>query len=128
MKLKPLSYFMMLGFLCVGLAKADVMTNDFMDKKTKNLINLCSASPEDPYYREAIHFCHGYLVGAYDFNTAQTNNKPEMRLFCPPTPVPSRNEVIAEFVAWAKQHPEFMDEMPVETEFRFLIQKWPCKN
>ncbi len=127
MKVKLFSYIMILG-LCAGLAKADVMTNDFMDKKTRNLINLCSAAPEDPHYREAIHFCHGYLVGAYDFNTAQTNNKPELKLFCPPSPVPSRNEVIAEFVAWAKQHPEFMDEMPVETEFRFLIQKWPCKN
>ena len=116
----------MLGFC--SMAKAEVTTNDFMDKKTKNLINLCSASPDDPHYREAIHFCHGYLVGAYDFHTAQTEDKPELKLFCPPTPVPSRNEVIAEFVAWAKQHPEFMDEMPVETEFRFLVEKWPCKQ
>lgn len=127
MKVKLLSGIMMLG-LCVGLAKADVTRDDFMDKKTRNIINLCSANPEDPHYREAIHFCHGYLVGAYDFHTAQTNNKPELRLFCPPSPRPTRNEAIAEFVAWAKQHPEFMDEMPVETEFRFLIEKWPCKN
>jgi hypothetical protein len=28
---------------------------------------------------------------------------------------------------WAKEHPQYMGESPVETEFRFLMEKWPCK-
>jgi hypothetical protein len=32
------------------------------------------------------------------------------------------------FVDWLKAHPEFMDEKPVEAEFRFLVEKWPCKR
>ena len=32
------------------------------------------------------------------------------------------------FVEWAKAHPQYMNELPVETEFRFLMEKWPCKK
>ena len=45
---------------------------DFEVKTTQNLLNLCTAAPNDPRYREAIHFCHGYLVGAYHYHVAQT--------------------------------------------------------
>ena len=31
------------------------------------------------------------------------------------------------FIDWAKAHPQYMDESPVETEFRFLMETWPCK-
>jgi hypothetical protein len=30
------------------------------------------------------------------------------------------------FIEWAKAHPEYLNEPPVETEFRFLIETWPC--
>jgi Rap1a immunity proteins len=49
------------------------------------------------------------------------------RLVCFPNPAPSRNEAVAEFVQWAKARPQHMNELPVETEFRFLMEKWPCK-
>jgi hypothetical protein len=25
-------------------------------------------------------------------------------------------------------HPQYMNERPVETEFRFLTEKWPCQK
>jgi len=31
------------------------------------------------------------------------------------------------FVEWVKAHPQHWRETPVETEFRFLMEKWPCK-
>jgi len=49
-------------------------------------------------------------------------------MFCLPEPKPTRNDTIAMFISWAKQHPQYMYETPVETEFRFLNEKWPCKN
>lgn len=128
MKFKRLVYIMLFSFFMTGLVKADVTTEDFIAKTTQNLINLCTASPNDSHYKEAIHFCHGYLVGAYHFHQAQAANQPERKLFCPQNPAPSRNEAIKDFIAWAKQHPEFMNEMPVETEFRFLIETSPCKK
>jgi hypothetical protein len=44
-----------------------------------------------------------------------------------PDPEPSRNEAIGMFIEWAKSHPQHWQERPVETEFRFLIETWPCK-
>ena len=101
---------------------------DFEAKTTQNLLNLCNAASSDPRYREAIHFCHGYLVGAYQYHVAQTEGEGGKPLVCFPTPPPSRNEALRMFLAWAQAHPQYMNERPVETEFRFLTEKWPCQK
>jgi hypothetical protein len=123
---KHLVLFLFLAPFAAGTAIADVTDEDFMALKTRNLINLCTASPEDPHHREAIHFCHGYLVGAYHYYQAQTAGNEELKLFCVPEPKPTRNETIAKFISWTQQHPQYMNETPVETEFRFLAEQWPC--
>ena len=128
MQKKYLSILTLLSLLYAGSANANVTEDDFIALKTQNIINLCTASPEDPHYREAIHFCQGYLVGAFHYYAAQSANQPELQLVCYPNPRPSRNVAIGMFVAWAKKHPQFMNELPVETEFRFLNEKWPCKK
>lgn len=128
MKLKLLGYTMALASLLPGLTQANVTEADFIAKRTQNLLNLCTASPQDPQYREAIHFCHGYLVGAYHFYSAEAADKPDMQFVCFPEPKPSRNEAIDLFISWAQKHPEYMNEMPVETEFRFLAETWPCRK
>lgn len=127
MQFKHLNYLILFGLLSTGSANANVTEEDFIAMKTQNIINLCTASPEDVHYQAAIHFCQGYVVGAFHFYAAQAANRPELKLVCYPEPKPSRNDAIGMFVAWAKQHPEFMNELPVETEFRFLTEKWPCK-
>jgi hypothetical protein len=114
-------------FLLPGLARA-VTDGDFEVKTTQSIMNLCTASVDDPRQKEAIHFCHGYLVGAYDYYAAMNAGPEGKRLVCFPDPPPSRNEAIAMLLEWIKAHPQYMDEKPVETEFRFLIEKWPCKR
>jgi hypothetical protein len=47
-----------------GVAGA-VTDGDFEVKTTRNLLNLCTVSAEDSRYKEALHFCHGFLVGAF---------------------------------------------------------------
>lgn len=128
MQLKQLSYLLLSALVLSGSAQANVTDDDFVAKTTRNLINLCTASPQDPLYREAIHFCQGYLVGAYHFDQAQAANKPESKLACFTDPKPTRNQAIDMFITWAKLHPEYMNEIPVDTEFRFLTEKWPCKK
>src|SRR5215468_6727096 len=81
---------------------------DFEVKTTQNLLNLCTASPNDPHYREAINFCHGYLVGAYHYHIAELGGEGGQLLVCLPTPTPSRNEAIRQFIAWAQAHPQYM--------------------
>ncbi len=126
MKRKLLRFIMMLGILLPGLASAAVTEEDFVVKTTRNLVNLCTASPQDPRYEEAINFCQGYMVGAYHYSIAEHSKDPKNLFVCLPDPKPSRNEVVALFVAWAKANPQYMTDMPVESQFRFMSEKWPC--
>lgn len=104
-----------------------VTDEDFQVKTTQNLLNLCTVSASDPKAQEAIHFCHGYLVGAYHYHLAESEgSEGAKRLVCFPSSGVTRTEAIAMFVDWAKARPQFLKETPVETEFRFLIEKWPC--
>ena len=112
-------------FMLPGLARA-VTEEDFKVKTTQNLINLCTVSANDPLRDRAIEFCHGYLVGAYDYHIAENSGPNGKLLVCPPDPAPTRNAAINMFIEWAKAHPQYMGEKPVETEFRFLVEKWPC--
>jgi hypothetical protein len=100
---------------------------DFEVQTTENLINLCTVSPDDPLYHQAVNFCHGYLVGAFHYYEAAGSGPGGLKLVCLPDPPPSRNDTIDMFIEWVRAHPQHWKEKPVETEFRFLMQKWPCK-
>jgi hypothetical protein len=110
-----------------GVAGA-VTDGDFEVKTTRNLLNLCTVSADDARYKEALHFCHGFLVGAYQYYLATLAGPNAKPLVCPPDPLPTRNAAIAVFTGWAQAHPQYMSEAPVETEFRFLTETYPCKR
>ena len=123
---KCVALIIVIVFLPSGFAGA-VTEKDFEAETTKNIVNLCTASTDDPLYHQAINFCHGYLVGAYHYYEAHSSGPEGIKLVCPPDPMPSRNEAIGLFIEWAKAHPQYWSEPPVDTEFRFLMEKWPCK-
>jgi hypothetical protein len=114
--------------LVIPAIAGETQKTDFEVKTTRDLVNLCSASAEDPLFVHAVNFCHGYLVGAFHYYAASVSGEGAARFVCLPDERPSRNEIIAMFVAWAQDHPEYMRELPVETEFRFLSEKWPCSR
>ena len=126
MRRKTMSFLFLMVFLLPVIAGA-VSEKDFEAQTTENIVNLCTAATDDPLYHQAINFCHGYLVGAYHYHEAVSSGPEGARLFCPPDPMPTRNDTIDEFVQWAKAHPQHWGEPAVETEFRFLMEKWPCK-
>ena len=115
------------SFLVPALAGAAVTDEDFVLATTRNLVNLCSVSADDPRAKEAIQMCEGYMLGAYHYYLATNSGKNDMGLVCMPNPTPSRNDAVAMFVAWAKANPQYMKEAPVDSEFRFMSAKWPCK-
>jgi hypothetical protein len=104
----------------------EIQKSDFEVKTTRALVSLCSASAEDPLFVQAVNFCHGYLVGAFHYYAASVSDDSDAQFVCLPDKRPSRNEIIGMFIAWAQDHPEYMRDLPVETEFRFLSEKWPC--
>ncbi len=127
MNLKPIVLAAMIVFLLpiYGFAGA-VTEKDFEARTTQDLVNLCSVSADDPMYHQAINFCHGYFVGAYDYYEAVSAGPEGVKLVCIPDPMPSRNEAISMILEWIKSNPQYLKEPAVETEFRFLMEKWPC--
>jgi len=126
MKIKSIVFFLFVVLALPGFAGA-VSEEDFKVKTTQNLVNLLTASPDDPLYHQAINFSQGYMLGAYHYYEASISGPKGVKLVCPPASPPCRDEVLKMFVDWAKKHPQYMKEPPVETEFRFLIEMWPCK-
>jgi hypothetical protein len=118
--------------MTVAAVRAQTMANpsesDFRVTATGDLVRLCEAAPTDATGIAALHFCHGFAVGAYQYHqiAAAAENKPP--LICEPNPRPSRNEAIAGFVSWARQNPSAMSAPPVEGMFRYLAQSYPCRR
>ena len=127
MRRKLVSVVFVFMLLKAGVAGA-ITAEEFQVRTTQDLLDLCTVSASDPLAQQAIHFCQGYLVGAYHFYLAWTEgpNATE-RLVCFPASGVTRNEAVAMFVEWVKVHPQYLKELPVETEFRFMTEKWPCK-
>ena len=126
MRLKTINLLFVLVFLLPVFAGA-VSENDFEVQTTQNFINLCTTPVEDPLHNHAINFCHGYFAGAYRYYEAISAGPEGIQLVCFSDSPPSRNDAIAMFIEWVNTHPQHLGEKPVETQFRFLMEKWPCQ-
>ena len=125
MRIKSFSLLFVMVFLLPVFAGA-VSEKDFEVETTENLINLCTTPVDDPLHNHAINFCHGYLAGAYHYYEAISSGPKGIQLVCLSDPSPSRKDAIAMFIEWVKTHPQHLGDKPVETQFRFLMEKWPC--
>jgi hypothetical protein len=94
---------------------------------TSALADLCAdTSGSDAMMTTAAqNFCHGYLLGAYQV-LAQVNGARGKPFFCMPNPSPSRNQAIADFVAWARSSPSGASLPPADGVYTFLTQHFPC--
>jgi hypothetical protein len=103
--------------------------DDFLVHTTQDLVKLCTARESEPLYQAAIGFCHGYAAGAYQYHQAITTSGAEHTSFvCFPEPPPTRTEAIQMFVTWTKENPQYLNERPVDSMFRFLATKFPCRR
>lgn len=109
-------------------ATAQVTRENFLMRTGQDLAALCGAGPSDPYFERALSFCHGYLVGTYDFYKGTSAGRPSRQLVCLPKPPPARYEVAQQFVEWAKRNPRDAGEASVDALFRFAALTWPCKR
>jgi len=112
---------------CIPGGVGAVEKDDFVLDTTGDLIEICTVPKGDPLEEEAVSFCFGYLVGAYHYHVVANSGPKGKRLVCPPDPPPPRAKVVSMFVDWVQKHPEYLNEEPVETWFRFLIETFPCK-
>ncbi|MGE5442646.1 MAG: Rap1a/Tai family immunity protein [Bacteroidota bacterium] len=117
------------GFLVAGMTPASAATiENFQVRTAADLVDLCDTDPSSVHYIAAIHFCQGFGIGAYQYYAAQVTEDPSTRFVCIPNPPPTRNEAMAAFVGLARAHPEYMNDAPVDTLFRYLGQTYPCSR
>jgi Ssp1 endopeptidase immunity protein Rap1a len=107
---------------------AALTRDDFLIRTTQDVITLCTASESEPLYQAAIGFCHGDAAGAYQYYQATTAGAEQATLVCLPEPPPTRAEAIQMFVAWAKAHPQYLNERPVDSLCRFLGTTFACRQ
>ena len=111
-----------------GLARAAVTQDNFLLSNTSDFVALCTAEQSDPLYTAAVNFCHGFGVGVYRVLSEEGAASPRRQMFCPKDPMPSRNETLASFVAWAKANPTQMDAQPADSVAAYLMQTYPCPH
>jgi len=116
----------LVGSMVYPLGAGAVVQEDFVIQKAEDLVDVCAVTPDEPLYQSAIHFCHGYLVGAYHYYRKAVPGAGKEPFVCLPNPTPSRNEVVRLFVSWAQSHPQYQAEDAVDALFRFAAEQWPC--
>lgn len=137
---RPISVLLIIciSFFC---KTAQTTTEDnFLIRNTGDIVQLCSISPEDRIYTQAIHFCHGFLVGVYRSQSEFYSNPGLSPLVCLPETLPSpansgisavelsRNQMIAGYIRWVKAHPDYLQDSVVVTVMKYLIDHFPCKD
>ncbi|MDZ7698961.1 MAG: Rap1a/Tai family immunity protein [Deltaproteobacteria bacterium] len=127
MKRKWLGVGFVLVFLLPALAGA-VEKGDFAVDTTADLMVLCTAPKGDLFHKEAVHFCIGFLTGAYHYHMVANSGPDGNPLVSLPDPPPKRSKVMSDFVEWVNRHPQYKDEEPVDTWFRFLVETYPCER
>ncbi|TAA41717.1 MULTISPECIES: Rap1a/Tai family immunity protein [Corallincola] len=106
---------------CFSAANAE----DSFDTKTiGDLLTLCDMSIDDPWYGVSQAYCLGYISSAQD---AQVIGKKGDPASCPDATV-TRQQILDNFLVWANQHPEQMENpVPVSGLTLSASKKWPCQ-
>jgi hypothetical protein len=99
---------------------------NFSAKTTGDLVQLCDPKSDSAIDSAAINFCHGFAQGAVTVEMMHDAGSRTMKLFCLPTPLPSRNEAISEFVKWARAAPGRLDTPAADGLITFLGERFPC--
>jgi hypothetical protein len=99
-------------------------SNAFQVRTADDLVRACSLAPDDPLYSNAMGLCQGVLLGAYGYYDSTVPAAD--RFVCSPSPTPKSADVMSGFVVWAKAHPQYMSDDPIDTLFRYLAQTYPC--
>src|SRR5215471_2536375 len=88
--------------VAAGSAVEGATVESFQVKNTQDLVDLCAVQSNDPVRVQAIHFCEGYLTGVYHYHQALTRGRGQAPVFCPTGALPTRDQAVGMFVAWAQ--------------------------
>jgi len=99
---------------------------NFGARTTGDLVELCTAIPDNAMGTAAVNFCEGFAQGAVLVEMETLGAFPGPKLFCLPNPPPSRNEAMSEFVNWARASPDRLAQSSTDGLFRYLSERYSC--
>ncbi|HYI86498.1 MAG TPA: Rap1a/Tai family immunity protein [Burkholderiales bacterium] len=114
------------GACAIAGSAAAADTQRFELRNVADLVAVCSVPEGDPHHAIAMGFCHGVLVGAYGYYDSAVAKSD--RFVCSPTPTPKRSQVMNGFVTWARAHPGYAKQHPVDGLFKYLAETYPCRK
>jgi Rap1a immunity proteins len=128
MKLGPLALaIVQCTVLGIASAKGAVDGATYMLRNTADLATLCAVEPADASYSQAIGFCEGFTVAAFRLLWALDRGRGGKHRLCVPTPQPTRGEVLASFLQWAKDVASESLLRPATDGFSaFLLDRYGC--
>lgn len=106
---------------------AAVTEDTFQLHSTGDLLELCSATPQDQMGAAALNFCHGFSIGVFRV-LQEMQSARGLKMFCMSDPMPTRNEALAAFVAWGKANPDKMGLAPQDGIMTFLSTQYSCTS
>ena len=113
--------------LWLGVVPAGaVTTDDFLIVDTQDVVDVCTVPESDPMYAASIAFCHGYLVGAYQYHVALFGAGKSKPVVCLPDPPPTRTQAVERFIAWVKADPARAKQRPADALTQYLVESFPC--
>ena len=99
---------------------------NFGPATTADLVELCTAPPDNAIDTAAVNFCEGFAQGAVSVEMQNLAAFRGPKLFCMPNPLPTRTDTLNEFVKWARTSPDRMSATSTDGLFRFLSERYPC--
>jgi hypothetical protein len=115
-----------LAVACATAASAAVTDSQFPPHMVSDLIAICTPAQDDPLMATAEGFCHGFAEGAVIVEEAHQAQRDARKLFCLPTPRPSRYSELKSFIAWANEQPARLQMPAIDGIFIYLAGKYPC--
>jgi Rap1a immunity proteins len=107
-------------------AWAAVAGSQFPPQTVTDLIAICTPAQDDPLMPTALGFCHGFAEGAVIVEEAHEEQRGGRKLFCLPSPRPSRSAELASFISWANEQPARLQMPAIDGIFIYLAGKYPC--
>ena len=100
---------------------------DFNLHTAANLVDICTLGQSHPDHMAARAFCYGFFEGGIHYDEALSGSPTHKKIVCDP-PGTTRTDVVEVFVSYVQANPRYASETPIDTIFRALIAKWPCKG
>ena len=99
--------------------------DDFTVETGQDLLDVCTVDQDHLSYWEAQAFCYGYFQGGADFHQALVSGEGRSPIACPPEGATVR-DAVQHFTGYARAHPKYLSERPMDLVFRAVAEAWPC--